>query len=195
MRTDKDIMNSKRVAYCAGMSPEDYKTTKALFPESTLIDYSNYRKTYDAVASGECEAAVLPIEKSMSGEVGQINDLFFDGDLHVNAVVDVDTDKEIIRYAVVSAEETAPAEDGKRIFIIQFTVKDEPGCLAKAITTVSDYGFNMRVIRSRHMKDLSWNYYFYVEIDGDDTSENGQNMLAAMKEACQTLKVLGRYNA
>lgn len=193
--TDKDIMASKRVAYCAGMSPEDYKTAKSFFPESTLIDFHNYKATYNAVVEGDCDVAIVPIEKSFAGEVSQVIELLFSGELFINKTVTVDSGKDTIRYAVLSRVETKPAEAANTRFMMMFTVRDETGCLAKAINTISSYGYNMSIMRSRHMKDLPWHYYFYAEAVGDDTTSNGVQMLAAMKDACQSLKVLGRYNA
>ena len=101
------------------------------------------------------------------------------------------------RFAVFSRVENRP-EAGKRdrgAFLLLFTVKDEAGGLAKAINVISAYDFNMRVLRSRPMKDLPWHYYFYVEAEGDDTSENGRRMLEALRGACPMVKVVGRYAA
>ena len=76
-----------------------------------------------------------------------------------------------------------------------FTVKDEAGALAKAINVIDAYGFNMRVLRSRPVRNLPWHYYFYVEAEGDDASENGKKMLSALGHICPVLKVVGRYRA
>ena len=100
------------------------------------------------------------------------------------------------RFAVFSRTENRP--EGKRdrgAFLLLFTVKDEAGGLAKAINVISAYNFNMRILRSRPMKDLPWHYYFYVEAEGDDTSENGRRMLEALRGACPMVKVVGRYAA
>ena len=100
------------------------------------------------------------------------------------------------RFAVFSRVENRP--EGKRdrgAFLLLFTVKDEAGGLAKAINVISAYNFNMRILRSRPMKDLPWHYYFYVEAEGDDTSENGRRMIEALRGACPSVKVVGRYAA
>ena len=100
------------------------------------------------------------------------------------------------RFAVFSRVENRPAEVRKGgAFLLLFTVKDEAGGLAKAVNIISAYNFNMRVLRSRPMKNLPWHYYFYVEAEGDDASENGQKMIAALRAACPMVKVVGRYAA
>ena len=36
----------KRIAYCAGMDPEDYKAASSVADGASLIDFSNYVKNY-----------------------------------------------------------------------------------------------------------------------------------------------------
>ena len=100
------------------------------------------------------------------------------------------------RFAVFSRVESRPVAKGeKAAFLLLFTVKDETGGLAKAVNAISSYGFNMNILRSRPMKDLPWHYFFYVEAEGDDTGDDGRRMLTALRAACPTVKVVGRYVA
>lgn len=192
MGMNKLMAEAKNVAYCVGMDPKDYAAARSVFPDATMMDFQTYDKTYEAVANGECDVAVVPFEKSFSGEVGHVLDLLFAGDLKVCHAFGFDNGMEVVRYAVISREEVKP-EDGDLWFLMMFTVKDETGSLAKAINIISSYGYNMRILRSRPMKDLPWHYYFYCEAQGDDTTENGKQMLAVMQAACPSVKVLGRY--
>lgn len=59
---------------------------KRVFPNENLVSYMDFRAAYDAVERGECDYAVLPIENSYAGEVGQVTDLLFQGNLFVNGV-------------------------------------------------------------------------------------------------------------
>lgn len=79
-------------------------------------------------------------------------------------------------------------------FIIVFTVKNEAGSLAKTLNIIGSYGFNMRSLRSRPMKELIWNYYFYVELEGNINSEDGKDMLKALSIFCDKLKLVGTYS-
>lgn len=78
-------------------------------------------------------------------------------------------------------------------FILLFTVKHEAGALAKAIDIIGRYGFNMRTLRSRPMKDLLWQYYFYVEAEGDVYTEAGEWMMRELGFFCDRLKLAGTY--
>ena len=74
-----------------------------------------------------------------------------------------------------------------------FTVKHEAGSLANAIAIIGKYGYNMTALRSRPMKKHSWQYYFYVEIDGSTDTENGDKMIEELNKVCDQLKVAGTF--
>lgn len=182
-----------KVAYCAGMDPEDYKATCFVTPDSSHIDYQNYDKTYEAVVSGECDACVLPFERSRSGKVNHVMDLFYQGDLSIVKVFKWTSGDEVVRYAVLARDENeSSCEDGNRFMMI-FTVLNVQGSLVKAINAISSNGFNIRFLHTRPLRTEEWGYFFYVECDGDDTSAEGQKMLADLKDVCETLKFVGRY--
>lgn len=188
-----ELMNLNRIAYCAGMDPEDYKAACFVAPGVSHIDYANYDKTYEAVVSGECDACVLPFERSRSGKVNHTMDLFYQGDLSIIKVFKWDTGYEVVRYAVLARDENESAcEEGSRFMLI-FTVKNVQGSLVKAINAISSHGFNIRFLHTRPLRTEEWGYYFYTECDGDDKSPEGQKMLADLEAVCETLKFVGRY--
>lgn len=273
------LMEGLRIAYCGVEGAFAHIAATRIFPDGILESYPSFEDAYGAVEAGACDIAVLPMENSRTGEVGQVLDLMFSGSLHVNGVYDLavvqnllgvpGASLEDVRTVVshpqalaqchsyirahgfearsaantaVAAQQVAEAHDpsvaaiasdetaalyGMEIldhdinedrsnttrfavfsrveghattdkdgsaFILMFTVKDEAGGLAKAINIISAYDFNMRVLRSHPMKDLPWHYYFYVEAEGDDASDSGQRMIAALKGACPMVKVVGRYS-
>ena len=74
-----------------------------------------------------------------------------------------------------------------------FTVRHEAGSLANAIGIIGQYGYSMTALRSRPMKKHSWQYYFYVEIDGKIDTESGIKMIEELGEVCDQLKVAGTF--
>ncbi len=77
--------------------------------------------------------------------------------------------------------------------VLMFTVKNEAGSLANAISIIGRYGFNMTALRSRPLKKHSWQYYFYVEIDGLTDTDNGRSMMEELSTVCDKLKVAGTF--
>lgn len=188
-------LNISRIAYCAGMSAEDYKAACFIAPDVSHIDYPTYDKTYEAVVSGECDACILPFEKSRSGKVNFAMDLFFKGGLSIVKVFKWTDGNEVVRYAVLAREANETVhEEGSRFMMI-FTVKNMQGTLVKAINAISSHGFNIRFLHTRPLEYEEWGYYFYIECDGDDTSAEGQKMLEDLGKVCETFKFVGRYPA
>ena len=97
------------------------------------------------------------------------------------------------RFAVFSRAENRRVPAQAAGFMLLFTVNHTAGALAQAVSAIGRHGFNMRVLRSRPMRDLPWRYYFFAEIEGDDRGEAGQAMLAALKAHCHSLKLVGRF--
>jgi len=273
------ILEGMKVAYCGTEGAFAHIATGKLFPTAKRIAYGDFALAYRAVESGECDTAVLPVENSYNGEVGQVTDLMFSGNLYVNALLELavtqdllvvpgtklEDIKEVISHpqalgqcaeyirangwdqheysntalaakyvagkadktvAAIASEEAAEMfglevlarninssrnnttrfavfsrseNDHKNnsageIFILMFTVKNEAGSLAKAIDVIGRYGFNMRCLRSRPMKELMWQYYFYVEAEGCVHSPAGDAMMRDLGIFCDRLKMVGTYS-
>ena len=253
-----------------------------IFPEAEKISCRTFREAYDAVGNGLAEAAVLPIENSYAGEVGQVSDLMFSGSLQVIGVYELSisqcllgiegsavesiktvishpqaleqcgeyithhgfesipyentaraakevSDRKDVAVGAIASSETAKlyglsilqydinessqnvtrfavftrrdssneaAEKAKQTpknTIMIFTIRDFAGALARAISIIGKHNYNMRVIRSRPVKEFNWQYYFYTEIEGVLDSEEGWRMLEQLKTACEKIKVIGTY--
>ena len=227
------------------------------------------------MVNGSCDVAVLPIENSYAGEVGQTIDLIFSGSLFINGIYELDIHQNLlgvpgaavkdvakvashpqalaqcseyiemrgfetvemsntavaakmvadagdISIGAIASKETADiyglevleanvnksGENTTRFAVLSkvqanspalsnsvlmFSVKHEVGSLANAIGIIGKYGYNMTALRSRPMKKHSWQYYFYVEIDGVVDTENGARMLGELGEVCDKLKVAGAF--
>ena len=246
-----------------------------IFPNGNRVSMGDFKAAYDSVVNGECDIAVLPIENSYAGEVGQTIDLIFSGELFINGIYELDIhqnllgvngatvedikkvishpqalsqchdyiemrgfDAEESNNTALAAKSVAEANDksigaiasletaelyGLKVLeaninksgenttrfavlskvkansksfsssVLMFSVKHEAGSLANAIGIIGKYGYNMTALRSRPMKKHSWQYYFYVEIDGNIESEKGKKMIDELKTICDKFKVAGTF--
>ena len=249
-----------------------------LYPTAQKVAFGDFKSAYQAVERGECDIAVLPVENSYNGEVGQVTDLMFSGSLYVNGMLDlpitqdllakkgvtIDEIREVVSHpqafgqcdeyikrhgftrhefantalaakwaaecddrsiAAIGSREAAEifglevidhdinesktnstrfaifskvankriAKDSGVHSILLFTVRNEAGALAKAIDVIGRHGFNMRTLRSRPMKELIWQYYFYVELEGNMQSDAGIDLMESLGEFCDKLKFAGTY--
>ncbi len=109
-----------------------------------------------------------------------------------------DSKNNATRFAAFSRAQSHPNPQGKREdenFILVFTVQNESGALAKALNIIGAHGFNLRNLRSRPMKDLQWNYYFYLEAEGNVHTANGADLLRELGAICAKLRLIGSYYA
>lgn len=100
------------------------------------------------------------------------------------------------RFAVLSRVQNLPAptdRTGNEHFMLMFTTKNEAGALVQPLNILGAHNFNMRNLRSRPMKELIWNYYFFVEAEGNICTPSGQDMLRELSAVCAQIKLVGTY--
>lgn len=272
------LMEGMKVAYCGTEGAFAHIATCKLFPTARKVAFGDFESAYLAVVNGECDSAVLPVENSYNGEVGNVTDLMFSGSLYVNGMTELAVTQDLLalpassladikkvlshpqalgqcrdylkekgfeqleytntalaakyvaergdksiaaiasaeaaeifglkvierninasrsnttRFAVFSKSENKHASKEMGIHtVLLFTVRNEAGALAKAIDVIGKHGFNMRTIRSRPMKELLWQYYFYVEAEGNIHTDEGKAMMEELRNYCDKLKSIGTY--
>ena len=84
------ILEGLNVAYSGVEGAFAHIAAGRIFPDGNRISYPDFKAADEAVEKGECDCAVLPIENSRAGEVGNVIDLLFSGSLYVNGVYSLD---------------------------------------------------------------------------------------------------------
>ena len=269
------LQSGLKVAYSGVEGAFAHIAAGKIFPQANRVSYSDFKAAYNSVLNGECDVAVLPIENSYAGEVGQTMDLIFSGNLYVNGIYELEIRQNLLALpdatindikkvvshpqalsqchefiqnhnfvieeanntafaakivaesnnkslAAIASAETAElyglevikaninksSENTTRFVVLSkvlaktqtmsntvlmLTVKNAAGSLASAISIIAKYGYNMTALRSSPLKKQSWQYYFYIEIDGSVNSENGKQMLEELKNVCDILKIAGTF--
>lgn len=85
-RYQRRILDGMNIAYSGVEGAYAYIAASRIFPNGNKISYKDFKAAYEAVEKGECDCAVIPIENSNAGEVGQAIDLIFNGTLNINNV-------------------------------------------------------------------------------------------------------------
>jgi chorismate mutase/prephenate dehydratase len=269
------LQKGLKVAYSGVEGAFAHIAAGKIYPQANRVSYSDFKAAYNSVLNGECDVAVLPIENSYAGEVGQTMDLIFSGNLYVNGIYELEIRQNLLALpdatindikkvvshpqalsqchefiqnhnfvieeanntafaakivaesnnkslAAIASAETAElyelevikaninksSENTTRFVVLSkvlaktkimsntvlmLTVKNAAGSLASAISIIAKYGYNMTALRSSPLKKQSWQYYFYIEIDGSVNSENGKQMLEELKNVCDILKIAGTF--
>lgn len=100
-RYQRRILEGANIAYSGVEGAFAHIAAGRIFPDGKRISYPDFRAAYEAVENGECDCAVLPIENSRAGEVGQVIDLIFSGSLYVNGLYSLD-----IRHNLIGTSDT-----------------------------------------------------------------------------------------
>ncbi len=269
------LQSGLKVAYSGVPGAFAHIAAGRIFPDANRVSYRDFKAAYHSVADGASDVAILPIENSYAGEVGQTMDLIFSGSLFINGIYELEIHQNLLGVPGASLEdiqkvishpqalsqchdyikmrgfETEEASNtavsAKTVFdmnqksygaiasletaelyglkvleaninksnenttrfavlskvraalpslsnsVLMFTVKNEAGSLAEAISIIGKYGYNMTALRSRPLKKHSWQYYFYIEIDGSTDTEKGKKMIEELNHVCDKLKIAGTF--
>ena len=83
------LLTGMRVAYSGTEGAFAHIAAGRIFPTAQRIAFGGFSEAYRAVEDGSCDCAVLPLENSYAGEVGQVTDLMFQGNLYVNGIYEL----------------------------------------------------------------------------------------------------------
>lgn len=123
------LLDGMRVAYSGVEGAFANIVAERIFPDAKAIPHSDFADAYGAVADGDCDCALLPVENSHNGDVGKVLDLAFFGNLYVTGVYEA----EIVQNLLVVPGTTL--EDVK-------TVISHPQALGQCAAYIKHYGFN-----------------------------------------------------
>lgn len=104
-----------------------------------------------------------------------------------------DSDRNYTRFFVL---EKRPSflEEGNKTSII-FATRNLPGALHYCLGALAERGVNMTRLESRPRKDRSWEYVFFVDLDGHVNDERISAALSDLVRRAAFVKVLGSYPA
>jgi prephenate dehydratase len=77
---------------------------------------------------------------------------------------------------------------------LAFAIEHRPGTLVAALERLARAGVDLTKIESRPVPGSPWEYVFYVDVRFGDAAQ-AEAALAALREHCRMVKVLGRYRA
>lgn len=80
------LISGQKIAYSGVPGAFADLAARKIFPDGTTVPCADFKAAYDAVVNGECDCALLPIENSYNGDVGQVMDLAYFGPLYINGV-------------------------------------------------------------------------------------------------------------
>jgi prephenate dehydratase len=100
------------------------------------------------------------------------------------------------RFHLLRREDAAGGEavDVADKMSLAFAIEHRPGTLVAALERLARAGVNLTKIESRPVPGSPWEYVFYVDVRFS-SAEEAEAALAALREHCRMVKVLGQYRA
>ncbi|EIF82075.1 chorismate mutase/prephenate dehydratase, partial [Burkholderia pseudomallei 354a] len=95
------------------------------------------------------------------------------------------------RFAVIGQEPAGPSGHDQTSLIV--SVKNEPGAVFKLLEPLARHGVSMTRFESRPARVGTWEYYFYIDIEGHRDDAAVQGALAELGRKAAFLKILGSY--
>lgn len=173
---------------------EDVKTvishSQALGQCASFIDKNGF-KTENAVNTAVAARYVSEQNDKSIAAIGSVEAAEIFG-LRVLCEKINDSTTNTTRFAVFSRGNRKPTPLDDR-FIMLFTVNNTAGSLGEAISIIGQHGFNLKALKSRPTKKLVWDYFFYVEGEGNINNIQGEEMLEQLKKCCSNLKIVGTF--
>ena len=93
------------------------------------------------------------------------------------------------RFVVLSKNQNQKVCKESGTFIMMFAVKNEAGALVKVLNRLGEFGYNMVAIHSRPLKSHAWEYYFYIEVEGNSSQKDFEQMVHEIQYRCDKLKI------
>ncbi|MCX6650673.1 MAG: prephenate dehydratase [Methanomassiliicoccales archaeon] len=96
----------------------------------------------------------------------------------------------ITRFFVLSKEK-AGAKGNKTA--LAFTTKNQPGALFDCLKTFATNDVNITKLESRPWRGRTWEYVFYLDLDGDVKDEKVRMALEQLQESASCVRVFGSF--
>ena len=95
------------------------------------------------------------------------------------------------RFAVIGRLQPTPS--GKDQTSLVFAVPNKAGAVYNMLAPLDRYGVSMTRFESRPARIGTWEYYFYVDVEGHAQQDNVAKALTELKQDAPFFKVLGSY--
>ncbi len=95
------------------------------------------------------------------------------------------------RFWIVGGD--APGPTGKDKTSLVLTTPHRSGALHEALKPFRGFGLNMTMIQSRPARGRGWEYLFFIDFQGHQADAECAKTLAALRDLCPLLEVLGSY--
>lgn len=95
------------------------------------------------------------------------------------------------RFLVIGKQDVPASGVDKTTLMI--SAKNRAGALYKLLTPLANNGLDMTRIESRPSRNVNWEYYFFLDVNGHADDDNVARALAELGSEAELMRVLGSY--
>lgn len=190
---EQSISIAQHLLGIKGSHLEDIKTVyshpQGLLQTSRFLDAHHIEKS----AYQNTAAAAKYVNERQDPSIGAIASLEAAELYHLDVLAQsIQNDHSNHTRFIIISRELESSKEAERISLV-FTVKHEVGALYEVMRVIKDHSINMARIESRPLPSTPWEYYFYVDIDGNLEDQNIIRALDELKCYTNTFRLLGNY--
>src|SRR5215471_12292329 len=178
-RTGTDLGQIERVYSIPIAAAQVRKWLAANLPRAALVET---RSTVEGARQAHDDARGAAVASEMAAKLH---------DLQILRRNIQDLSHNMTRFLVLGRQQPDPTGRDKTSVLL--VTRDEAGILYRTLGAFAERGLNMTKIESRPSRRRPWEYVFFVDVDGHERDPQVAAALAAVRQGCETVKVLGSY--
>lgn len=170
-KIDTIYSHEQALAQCANYLFKNFRSARLITTPSTAESVKRLTSFNEAaIAGSQCAA----------------------DNLHISAQTVADEPNNFTTFLLVVRGEPKASQKSDKIFF-SATCLHEAGALYNVLSVLARANINLTKIESRPIKDKDGEFRFFIEVDGDYSSERMQDTFNALRQKTTSLKILGCY--
>ncbi len=169
------------VVYSHPQGFEQSKNFLKEYPSWQLITYYNTAKSAELVMKSQ-DRSKAAIASKRAAQLYGLNIL----------QESINTNTTNTTRFIILGKKLEIKDDSNKISVV-ITTKHTAGSLYKALKHFAKNNINMLKIESRPIPDKPWEYFFYVDFEGNLEDDEVLHTINEIKKDCQYFKILGNY--
>ena len=105
----------------------------------------------------------------------------------------ISDEKNNFTHFLLVIKKSLPSDYKSSKIYFTLTCNNEPGALLKILSVIYKHGINMVKIESRPLRNITFGYRFFMEIEADYSSPDIKNALEEVSGTASSFRVIGAY--
>src|SRR5256885_11592843 len=137
----------------------------------------SFSEVFRAVAAGEVDYGLVPVENSQAGSINDVYDLLRQHGLFVIGEISHQGNDNYTRFIAIGREPARRREGPAKTMLVMAT-SHQPGSLYRCLGILAAKQINLLKLESRPSRQHAWEYVFYLDLEGHRDDPTVRSALA-----------------